>query len=98
MMSLKTYNYLSRQQVNFRPINREIVSLYVCGLTVYNHLYSGPVDFSDQALQAAQTGVNRLFNTVRKLRSRMKDVAPFSGAGIAALANVSSLDDDFNTT
>lgn len=70
--------------------------------------YRGPVDFSQQVLQAAQTGINRFYNTVRKLRRRMKDVVPFAGAGTAALANVSSLedyredfkaamDDDFNT-
>ena len=70
--------------------------------------YRGPVDFSEQALQAAQTGINRFYNTVRKLRRRMKDVVPFTGAGTAALANVTSLedyrddfksamDDDFNT-
>ncbi len=67
--------------------------------------YRGPVDFSSDALQAAQRGVNRLHNTVRKLRRRMKNAPP---AGTAVLSQVASLDDyqeaferamddDFNT-
>jgi len=68
--------------------------------------YRGPIDFSRDALQAAQRGVGRLHNTVRKLRYAMKDAA--SAAGTAVLAQVGSLDDyrddfqaamddDFNT-
>ncbi len=67
--------------------------------------YRGRVDFSRDALQAAQRGVNRLLNTVRKLRLRMKDAMP---AGTAVLSQVAALedyrddfqaamDDDFNT-
>lgn len=68
--------------------------------------YRGPVDFSRDALQAAQRGINRMHNTVRKLRRAMK--AASSAAGTAVLAEVGSLedyrenfqaamDDDFNT-
>jgi cysteinyl-tRNA synthetase len=70
--------------------------------------YRGSVDYSREALQSAQRGINRFHNTVRKLRRRMKDMAPNSGAGTAALSSVMSLegyrddfeaamDDDFNT-
>jgi cysteinyl-tRNA synthetase len=70
--------------------------------------YRGSVDYSREALQSAQRGINRFHNTVRKLRRRMQDLAPTSGAGTAALSSVMSLegyrddfkaamDDDFNT-
>ncbi len=68
--------------------------------------YRGPVDFSRDALQAAQRGVNRLHNTIHKLRYAMKNTV--EAAGTAVLAQVGSLedyredfqaamDDDFNT-
>lgn len=68
--------------------------------------YRGPVDFSRDALQAAQRGINRMHNTVRKLRRAMRDAS--SAASTAVLAEVGSLqdyredflaamDDDFNT-
>lgn len=67
--------------------------------------YRGPVDFSREALQAAQQGIERLHHTVLKVRRRMKTAAP---AGTAILADVSSMveyrqafeeamNDDFNT-
>ncbi len=67
--------------------------------------YRGPVDYSREALEAAQRGVNRLQNTARKLGRRMRKVTP---AGTAILSQVISLDDyrqdfinamenDFNT-
>ena len=70
--------------------------------------YRGSVDYSREALQSAQRGINRFHNTVRKLRRRMENMAPTSGAGTAALSSVMSLegyrddfkaamDDDFNT-
>ncbi len=70
--------------------------------------YRGSVDYSREALQSAQRGINRFHNTVRKLRHRMKEMTPTSGAGTAALSSVMSLedyrndfkaamDDDFNT-
>lgn len=68
--------------------------------------YRGPVDFSRDALQAAQRGINRMHNTVRRLRRAMQDA--MASAGTAVLAEVGSLqdyredfkaamDDDFNT-
>ncbi len=67
--------------------------------------YRRPVDFSRDALLAAQQGISRLHNTVRKLHMRMKTAPP---AGTAVLAQVAGLedyrdafqdamDDDFNT-
>lgn len=70
--------------------------------------YRGPVDFSREALQAAQRGINRFHLTVQQLRHRIQDALPAEGAGTAALAEVASLEDyregfreamdeDFNT-
>jgi cysteinyl-tRNA synthetase len=70
--------------------------------------YRSPVDFSDQTLQAAQTGINRLYNTVRKLRIELEDDFPQAGDDIVAPGKISTLedyridfknamDDDFNT-
>jgi len=67
--------------------------------------YRGPMDFSRSAMFAAGRGVERLQNTVRRLRSRMKHAMP---AGTADLSHVTDLmergnlfmdamNDDFNT-
>lgn len=52
--------------------------------------YRGPVEFSRKALEAAQRGVDRLHNTVRNLRRRIKQAPP---AGTAILSDVSALED-----
>jgi cysteinyl-tRNA synthetase len=99
---------MSKSLGNFLTI-KDALSLYSAEAIRYFILsshYRGPVDFSRDALQAAQRGVDRLHNTVRKLRYAMKDAA--SAAGTAMLAQVGSLDDyredfqaamddDFNT-
>lgn len=99
---------MSKSLGNFLTI-KDALSLYSAEAIRYFILsshYRGPVDFSRDALQAAQRGVGRLHNTVRKLRYAMKDAA--SAAGTAVLAQVGTLDDyredfqaamddDFNT-
>jgi len=99
---------MSKSLGNFLTI-KDALSLYSPEAIRYFILsshYRGPIDFSRDALQAAQRGVGRLHNTVRKLRYAMKDAA--SAAGTAVLAQVGSLDDyrddfqaamddDFNT-
>ena len=99
---------MSKSLGNFLTI-KDALSLYSAEAIRYFILsshYRGPVDFSRDALQAAQRGVNRLHNTVRKLRYAMRDAA--MSAGTAVLAQVGSLDDyredfqvamddDFNT-
>jgi cysteinyl-tRNA synthetase len=55
--------------------------------------YRSPADFSRDALQAAQRGVNRLHHTVRRLRRRMQLAQSNAGGGTAALASVASLED-----
>jgi len=72
--------------------------------TLSSH-YRGPMDFSRDAMLAAERGVERLHNTVRLLRSRMKQSMP---SGTADLSHVTDLmnvgtefmdamNDDFNT-
>ena len=99
---------MSKSLGNFLTI-KDALSLYSAEAIRYFVLsshYRGPVDFSRDALQAAQRGMNRLHNTVRKLRYAMRDAA--TTAGTAVLAQVGSLDDyredfqaamddDFNT-
>jgi cysteinyl-tRNA synthetase len=67
--------------------------------------YRGPMDFSREAMMAAERGVERLHNTVRILRARIEHAVP---AGTADLSYVTDLmqigtqfmeamNDDFNT-
>jgi cysteinyl-tRNA synthetase len=67
--------------------------------------YRGPMDFSREAMLAAERGVERLRNTVRVLRTRIEHAMP---AGTADLSHVTDLmeigkqfmdamNDDFNT-
>jgi cysteinyl-tRNA synthetase len=67
--------------------------------------YRSPLDFGRDAMLAAERGIERLHNTVRMLRMRMKHVIP---AGTADLSHVTDLmsignefveamNDDFNT-
>lgn len=40
-MQLHVYNTLTRQKEIFRPINADVVKMYVCGPTVYNYVHIG---------------------------------------------------------
>ncbi len=41
MSSLRVYNYLSRQEEEFRPLQPGLVGMYVCGPTVYGDAHLG---------------------------------------------------------
>ncbi len=98
---------MSKSLGNFLTI-KDALKLYTPEAIRYFVLsghYRGPVDFSRDALDAAQRGVSRLHNTALKLTRRMKEIPP---AGTALLAQVSGFDDyrvafeeamneDFNT-
>ncbi len=50
MKNIKVYNSLSNKIEDFKPITDGIVTMYVCGPTVYNHMHIGnarPVIFFD---------------------------------------------------
>lgn len=67
--------------------------------------YRSPVDFSRDALLAAERGVERLHNTVRQLRARMKQAMPAGTADLSYITDLdthrdaflAAMDDDFNT-
>jgi len=72
---------------------------------VHSAHYRGPVDFSHQALVAAEQGVRRLHNTVRSVRTRLRDASETGAADPCLTASIDSnrsafleaMDDDFNT-
>jgi len=67
--------------------------------------YRSPVDFSREALLAAERGVERLHNTVRALRARMQQAAPAGTADLSYITDfdahrdafIEAMNDDFNT-
>jgi cysteinyl-tRNA synthetase len=67
--------------------------------------YRGPLDYSEEAMKAAQSGAQRLRNTVRAVQSRMKgqdEEAEPAGEIASALAThretfEAAMNDDFNT-
>jgi cysteinyl-tRNA synthetase len=40
-MALKVYNYLTRELEPFESLHRGLVTMYVCGPTVYDHAHLG---------------------------------------------------------
>jgi cysteinyl-tRNA synthetase len=98
---------MSKSLGNFLTI-QEALKLYspeAIRLFILSSHYRGPVDFGREAMLAAQRGVDRLHQTVRRLRARMKTAVP---AGTAELSHIGHLmplttafseamDDDFNT-
>jgi len=67
--------------------------------------YRGPLDYSREAMLAAEQGVRRLHNTVRAVRARMKDATLEGTADLSYIADLDpyreaflgAMDDDFNT-
>ncbi len=68
--------------------------------------YRGPLDYSREAIQAAEQGVRRLHNTVRAVRARMKETTmPEGTADLSYMADLDpyreifleAMNDDFNT-
>jgi cysteinyl-tRNA synthetase len=67
--------------------------------------YRRPMDFSRNAVLAAERGVERLHNTVRMLRKQMEHAMPSGTADLSYIteldphrdAFVAAMDDDFNT-
>ena len=40
-MTLLVYNYLTRRREEFKPVHEGLVSIYVCGPTIYDHAHIG---------------------------------------------------------
>ncbi len=80
--------------------NSEAIRLFILS----SH-YRGPMDFSRDAILAAERGVERLHNTVRALRMRMEYAMPSGTADLSYITDLDphrdafmeAMDDDFNT-
>ena len=83
----------------------KLYSPWAIRLFILSSHYRGPMDFSRDAVLAAERGIERLHATVRLVQSRMQDAGP---SGTAELSYVNRLmpiarqfmeamDDDFNT-
>ena len=68
--------------------------------------YRGPLDYSREAMLAAEQGVRRLHNTVRAVRARLREApSPEGTADLSYIADLDpyreafleAMDDDFNT-
>jgi len=71
---------------------------------VLNTHYSSPINYSDEALEAADTGLERLHNTIRSLRERMESSSGAEGqetwqTKLESYKNAfeDAMNEDFNT-
>jgi cysteinyl-tRNA synthetase len=98
---------MSKSLGNFVTI-KEALELYspeAIRFFVLSSHYRKPVDFSRDAMVAAERGVERLHNTVRALRQRMEAAQSPGTAELSEVGNLmpyseqftEAMDDDFNT-
>jgi cysteinyl-tRNA synthetase len=67
--------------------------------------YRGPLDYTREAMMAAEQGVRRLHNAVRNVRARLEEAAPEGTADLSYMEDLDpyrqtfleAMDDDFNT-
>lgn len=99
---------MSKSLGNFLTI-KDALKLYrpeVIRAFILSAHYRGTLDYSREAMQAAEQGIRRLHNTVRAVRARMKGAAmPEGTADLSYMADLDpyreafleAMDDDFNT-
>lgn len=99
---------MSKSLGNFLTI-KDALKLYrpeVIRAFILSAHYRGTLDYSREAMQAAEQGVRRLHNTVRVVRERMKSTVIAEGtADLSYMADLDpyreafleAMDDDFNT-
>ncbi|MGQ9802502.1 MAG: cysteine--tRNA ligase [Anaerolineae bacterium] len=99
---------MSKSLGNFLTI-KDALKLYrpeVIRAFILSAQYRGTLDYSREAMQAAEQGVRRLHNTVRVVRERMKSTVIAEGtADLSYMADLDpyreafleAMDDDFNT-
>jgi len=82
---------MSKSLGNFLTIKDalKIYSPWAIRFFILSSHYRSPVDFSRDAVLAAERGVERLHNTVRALRKRLEDAIP---TGTADLSYITELD------
>lgn len=79
----------------FKKINPIVLRFYI----LQSH-YRSPLDFSEESLKAAETGINRLKNSYFALANSVKSIeksTPFNQANEIKNKFIASMDDDFNT-
>jgi cysteinyl-tRNA synthetase len=98
---------MSKSLGNFLTI-KDALKLYspeAIRLFILSSHYRGPVDFSREAILAAERGIERLHHTVRALRARTEDVMPSGTADLSYITDldpyrdafIEAMNDDFNT-
>lgn len=99
---------MSKSLGNFLTI-KDALKLYrpeVIRAFILSAHYRGTLDYSREAMQAAEQGIRRLHNTVRAVRARMKETAMPEGTADLSYMNdlepyreafLAAMDDDFNT-
>lgn len=82
-----------------------LYSPYALRFFVLSGHYRSPVDFSRDALLAAQRGADRLHTAVRNVRHRLANMGPSDTADLSYMSDlddyrdefIAAMDDDFNT-
>jgi len=98
---------MSKSLGNFITI-KEALKLYspeAIRFFILSSHYRSPVDYSRDAMVAAQRGVDRLHNTVRALQARAEHAVPSGTADLSYVADIDvyrdafteAMNDDFNT-
>lgn len=98
---------MSKSLGNFLTI-KEALKLYspeAIRAFILSAHYRGPLDYSREAMMAAEQGITRLHNTVRNVRSRLEDAMPEGTADLSYMEDLDpyreeflkAMDDDFNT-
>jgi cysteinyl-tRNA synthetase len=98
---------MSKSLGNFLTL-KEALKLYsphALRFFVLSSHYRSPVDFSRDALIAAQKGVERLHSAVRRVRQRLESIGPSGTADLSYMTDlhtyreqfIAAMDDDFNT-
>jgi cysteinyl-tRNA synthetase len=83
----------------------KLYSPYALRFFVLSSHYRSPVDFSRDALLAAQRGIDRLHSAVRNVRNRLANMGPSGTADLSYMIEldeyrerfIEAMDDDFNT-
>ncbi len=83
----------------------KLYSPYAIRAFILSAHYRGPIDYSREAMEAAEQGVQRLHNTLRAVRARLKSALPEATADLSYIADLdpyrdaflAAMDDDFNT-
>jgi len=98
---------MSKSLGNFITLKEalKLYSPYALRFFVLSSHYRSPVDFSRDALLAAQRGIERLHSAVRNVRHRLATIGPAGTADLSYMGDLDvyrdqfmqAMDDDFNT-